>query len=98
MADRVYGNFQIRGIAEVSALVAGQGAVAEYIGPGDVAGRGKRRDEAADGKVPLMEGLPVELKAMGVLVGHAFLQGFHVAVGNSVQTDDQALGERGHAR
>ena len=45
-----------------------------------------------------MEGLTMEFQAMGVLVGDPGLQGLHVAVGNSIQADDQPLGERGNAR
>jgi hypothetical protein len=44
-----------------------------------------------------MEALTMELYAMGVLVGDPCLQGFHVAVGNSIQADDQPLGKRGNA-
>jgi len=66
----------IRGVAEISALITGQRAVAENIGPRDVAGRGKRRDHAADREVSLMEALTMELKAMGVLVGDPSCRAF----------------------
>ena len=44
-----------------------------------------------------MEALTMEFKAMGVLVSDPGLEGFHVAVGDSINGDDQPLGERGNA-
>ena len=40
----------------------------------------------------------MELAAMNIFVGDAFLQRLHVAVSDSIHQEDQSPGERGRAR
>ncbi len=94
--DAVDGNYRVRRRAEISALITGQGAVAENFGPRDIAGGWKRRDHAADWKVSLSrtERLTLERPSPEIRAGDSCLQRLQVAIRDSVQRQNQSCGER----
>ena len=93
--DAVDDNLRIRRRAEIRALITGQRAVAENVGPRHVARGRKRRDEAAGRKISLAgtERLPVEWSSPDIGANDTLLQGLHVAVSNSIQAQNQPPGK-----
>jgi hypothetical protein len=73
---------------EISALITGRRRVAEDFLPGRVADRGKGGDEPAGGIITLSKGLKMNLFVPAQ--SNASLQGFHIAVRNSIYQKDQS--------